>query len=85
MSTVIATWLVLNHKHLISGTTEKMREEKFGFHSKISTESLHLYKQEIEMGWTTFKPCVFKDNILLKRYRVMSTDPEVVDAKYPRT
>lgn len=85
LSTVIATWLVLNYKHLISGASEEMSEGKFGFHSKISKEILHLYKHDIKLGLTMFKPCMFQDNILLKRYKVLSKDPEVIDAKYPKT
>ncbi|XP_048744325.2 uncharacterized protein LOC125657649 [Ostrea edulis] len=60
LPTVIATWLVLNFKHLLSEITEDMeREGKFGFHSQVLPESLNLYKTEIEMGLTV-KPKTFQ-------------------------
>lgn len=57
--TVIATWLVLNYKHLSSGVTKNIESEgKFGFHSQIFPESLHLYQNNLEMGLTV-KPETF--------------------------
>lgn len=51
--TVIATWLVLNYKHLSSGVTRNIENDgKFGFHSQILPESLPLYQNDIEMGHT---------------------------------
>lgn len=51
--TVIATWLVLNYKHLSSGVTRNIEKDgKFGFHCQIMPESLHLYQNNIEMGHT---------------------------------
>lgn len=61
LSTVIATWMVMNYKHLLTGPTEKMvKESKFGFHTNISSENLNLYKNNIEMGLKPFKPKLFK-------------------------
>lgn len=51
--TVIATWLVLNYKHLSSGVTRNIENNgKFGFHSQILPESLPLYQNDIEVGHT---------------------------------
>lgn len=51
LSTVIATWLVLNYRYLLSGPTEEMVcGEKFGFHLNVSNEALNLYRHEIENG-----------------------------------
>lgn len=56
METVIATWLVINYRYLLSGPTEEMvRGEKFGFHSNVSDEALNLYRNEIKMGITKLK------------------------------
>lgn len=56
LETVIATWLVLNYRHLLSGPTEGMvKGEKFGFHSNVSDEVLNLYRNEIKMGITKIK------------------------------
>lgn len=56
LETVIATWLVLNYRHLLSGPTEGMvKDEKFGFHSNVSDEVLNLYRNEIKMGITKLK------------------------------
>ena len=64
LSTVLATWLVLNHRYLLSDATEEMLSEgKFGFHD-IAHESLHLYKNEIKMGSTVLKPETFQLNVL---------------------
>lgn len=51
LSTVLATWLVLNHRYLLSDATEEMfHEGKFGFHD-IAHESLHLYEKENQNGF----------------------------------
>lgn len=56
LETVIATWLVLNYRHLLSGPTEGMvKGEKFGFHSNVSDEVLNLYRNEIKMGITELR------------------------------
>nr|XP_011453915.2 uncharacterized protein LOC105346863 [Crassostrea gigas] len=56
LETVIATWLVLNYRYLLSGPTEGMvKGEKFGFHSNVSDEVLNLYRNEIKMGITELK------------------------------
>ena len=55
LSTVLATWLVLNHRYLLSDATEEMLNEgKFGFHD-IAHESLHLYKKRNQNGFNNVK------------------------------
>ena len=64
LSTVLATWLVLNHRYLLSDATEEMLNEgKFGFHD-IAHKSLHLYEKEIKMGSTMLRPETFQLNVL---------------------
>lgn len=72
--TVIATWLVLNYKHLSSGVTKNIENEgKFGFHSQIFSESLHLYQNDVEMG-ITVQPETFLLSADCYATPVLSTD-----------
>lgn len=67
LSTVIATWMVLNYKHLLTGPTEKMvKDSKFGFYSNTSSENLNLYKNNIKMGLKRFKPKLFKVSVVVQ-------------------
>jgi hypothetical protein len=62
LTTVLATWLVLNYRFLMAGATEDMlKAGEFGFHS-FAQDNLPLYKNEIRMGMLTvnLKPCTFK-------------------------
>lgn len=55
LSTVLATWLVLNHRYLLSDATEEVfNGGKFGFHD-IAHESLHLYKKGNQNGFNNVK------------------------------
>ncbi|XP_048770308.1 uncharacterized protein LOC125676492 [Ostrea edulis] len=86
LPTVIATWLVLNYKHLLTGPTKEMvNDDKFGFHSKIAPPSLNLYKNEIKMGWTSIQPKTFDINAVYQDYMIRSVATEEVDAKYQQS
>lgn len=84
LSTVIATWMVMNYKHLLTGPTEKMvKESKFGFHTNISSENLNLYKNNIEMGLKPFKPKLFKvSTVVQEEYELDKSATGKIEAKY---
>lgn len=86
ISTVIATWLVLNYQYLMSGVTAKMKsEKKFGFHSFVGPKYLKLFQKEIEMGPLKSEPQKFKDIILTgKRFLPQNDVTADIDAKYAR-
>ena len=86
MSTVIATWLVLNYQYLMSGVTAKMKsEKKFGFHSFVGPKYLKLFQKDIEMGPLKSEPHKFSDVILTgKRYLPQNDVTADIDAKYAR-
>ena len=46
LTTIMATWLVLNYNFLMSGITERMKSEKFGFHAIGA--SLELYQKDLK-------------------------------------
>ncbi|XP_048727651.1 uncharacterized protein LOC125645834 isoform X2 [Ostrea edulis] len=86
MSTVIATWLVLNYQYLMSGVTAKMKsEKKFGFHSSVGPKYLKLFQNDIEMGPLKSEPYKFNDIILTgKRFLPQNDVTADIDAKYAR-
>jgi hypothetical protein len=50
LTTVLATWLVLNHRYLSSEGTEEMKKcRKFGFHS-MAKDNLVFYQKDLRMG-----------------------------------
>eukprot|EP00105_Crassostrea_gigas_P016788 XP_011434306.1 PREDICTED: uncharacterized protein LOC105333164 [Crassostrea gigas] len=82
METVIATWLVINYRYLLSGPTEEMvRGEKFGFHSNVSDEALNLYRNEIKMGITKLKTKDFDVRNALWRQGVFLNASDTVKRK----
>jgi hypothetical protein len=60
LTTVLVTWLVLNHRFLMSEVTEEMvKDGKFGFHS-FAQGNLEYYRNELAMGMKTIKPYTFE-------------------------
>ncbi|XP_048742818.2 uncharacterized protein LOC125656246 [Ostrea edulis] len=86
LPTVIATWLVLNYKHLLTGpTTEMINDDKFGFHSKIPPGSLNLYKHEMKMG-TPIQPKILEiTNAVYQDYMIRKIATKEVDARYQQS
>jgi hypothetical protein len=81
LTTVIATWLVLNYRIFVPKATEGMlKEGKFGFHS-YAQDSLILYQNDITMGNINFKPRIFR--LGSKRAEVLySGDGEPVEVMF---
>jgi hypothetical protein len=86
MSTIIATWLVLNYPYLMSNVTPRMKsEKKFGFHSFVGPNNLKLFQNDIEMGPLKSEPYKFSDNILTGKCFLPQNDVTAdIDAKYTR-
>ena len=49
--TIMATWLVLNYNFLMTGITENMKSERFGFHTIGAC--LEFYRKDLEYGHVT--------------------------------
>lgn len=62
LSTVLATWLVLNHRYLYC----LMPEKKYLMKESLAFTILHmnLYEKEIKMGSTMLRPQTFQLNVL---------------------
>lgn len=68
LTTVLVTWLVLNHRFLMSEATEEMlKNGKFGFHS-FAQGNIEYYRNDLAMGMKTFKPYTFELGSMKKFY-----------------
>ena len=82
LTTVLAIWLVLNYRYFLSEATEEMTSEgKFGFHAQVS-ETLHLYKQKIELGMSSIKPQTFHLDVLEDNYEANNRVTQSIMTKY---
>ncbi|KAK3094398.1 hypothetical protein FSP39_001248 [Pinctada imbricata] len=85
LCTVVATWLVVNYKALMTGATKEMEKEpKFGLHEYFGPVSLDYYKTGIKMA--PLQPVEMRNTINLAKVqaqkRCLAT--EMNESKYQR-
>ena len=84
LPSVLATWLVLNYKHLMSDVPVEMKNQ-FGFH-QLCKKMLSVYKNKISIAPLKSGPFKFYDTVLrgTKRYQPMKERTANIEGKYAR-